>query len=318
MANGIVAVKRTFDKPTFIYGLIDPRNNQLRYIGKTVLSPEGRTKVHRWRARRHPHKRHSMAWLLNLEAAGLRPEVLTIEVVPPVADWVEAEQFWIGYFRFIGADLCNHTIGGEGQTGYRQPPEMIAKRIKRGSEHPRFGKRAPPHVIQALQAGRAKFQSDPVLMSMAYQRRAPLTPQAIERANARREKTLLDNPRIKEAADAKRAASARRPTNRALVSAQSKSLWETDRERIIAAQNAGKSDEWKKKQSISKKQMWLDNPDNGTMRSNIARRKLSPDDVASIRAAAANGEKQKLIAMKFQISASMVSLICTGSRRKIP
>src|SRR5690348_6073255 len=118
-------------KSVNIYGLIDPTTSQIRYVGKTVLDPRRRLSVHCDRALKSPEKTHSMAWIASLHKRGIKPEVFTIETVDG-DHWIEAEQFWIAYFRFIGADLCNHTIGGEGQCGYKQPKEVVEKRLKRG------------------------------------------------------------------------------------------------------------------------------------------------------------------------------------------
>src|SRR6185369_1307504 len=96
---------------TIIYGLVDPRSDQLRYVGKTVREARRRLGQHVWQARNEGHKRHVLAWLDGLETAGLRPEIVELERVSPGGDWEEAEQFWIAYFRFLGANLCNHTDG---------------------------------------------------------------------------------------------------------------------------------------------------------------------------------------------------------------
>lgn len=38
-------------------------------------------------------------------------------------DWIEAEQFYIAYFRSIGCDLVNRAIGGQSNTGCTQPDQ---------------------------------------------------------------------------------------------------------------------------------------------------------------------------------------------------
>lgn len=57
--------------------------------------------------------------------AGNEPEIFVIEHSP--TDWVEAEQFWISYFRSIGCRLANLTQGGDGLSGMRHSPEAIEK-----------------------------------------------------------------------------------------------------------------------------------------------------------------------------------------------
>jgi len=110
---------------TYIYGLADPMTGHLRYIGKTVNL--GR--------RLHDHLRatdrsHRTDWVHSLLTRGLQPEIFAIEEVSE-ANWQEAEQFWIGYFRSIGADLTNGSEGGLGGSlpGHQMAPAANARRI---------------------------------------------------------------------------------------------------------------------------------------------------------------------------------------------
>lgn len=110
--------------PTSIYGLVDPRDNELRYVGKTILSLNDRLTIHRTDARKGL-KRHVCNWIRSLWREGLEPEIFEIESVEE--NWVEQEQFWIAYFKSLGARLTNHTIGGEGALGYRHTEESRRK-----------------------------------------------------------------------------------------------------------------------------------------------------------------------------------------------
>lgn len=316
MADAIVSANPRSDKPTYIYGLVDPRTNQIRYVGKTVLSPERRVAVHIWRARSAPKKRHSMAWIASLHADGLRPEVLEIEIVPPGGDWVEAEQFWIAYWRFVGADLCNHTIGGEGQTGYRQPAETVAKRVAKtsGENHHRFGKPMPPHVQEALEVGKRRLLSDPDRARAFHKARlARVTPEGRARSIQALQQTSRDPERL-AARERKRLASCQTESHRATVSAQSKELWATKRDEIIAAQNAGKGPEWSRRQSDAKRAQWAD--PNSPMRAAMAqRRRLSEADQQDILNRLSRGESQSSIAANYRIDPSLVSRIKSGQRR---
>ena len=93
---------------TKIYGLIDPQVNQLRYIGKTTQTLAERRKSHVVaRTLHYPVNR----WVKKLFDAGVKPDIVEIERVED--DWQEAEQFWISYYRFIGADLLNLAPGGD-------------------------------------------------------------------------------------------------------------------------------------------------------------------------------------------------------------
>jgi len=108
-----------------IYGLVDPRDQQLRYVGKTIVSLSARFDAHLNTARYKKRKTRTVNWLRGLLAIGLKPEIFEIERVS--SGWIETEQFWIAYFRFIGCRLTNHTDGGEGLTGYSFSPEARAR-----------------------------------------------------------------------------------------------------------------------------------------------------------------------------------------------
>lgn len=99
-------------KYTHIYILIDPLNNQIRYIGK-ANNPKERYKNHKNRCRdKNTHKRN---WINKLRLKGLYPEIEIIDKVL-VSEWHYWEKFWISYYRFLGCNLVNHTFGGDGLT----------------------------------------------------------------------------------------------------------------------------------------------------------------------------------------------------------
>ncbi|MBY9039463.1 hypothetical protein K7461_29235, partial [Pseudomonas fluorescens] len=63
--------------------------------------------------------RHLYNWWRSLMETGCQPELEVLEIVPSGSDWIEAEQFWIAYYRFIGCDLVNLCDGGQGTVGIR-------------------------------------------------------------------------------------------------------------------------------------------------------------------------------------------------------
>lgn len=103
---------------TFIYGLIDPRTDELRYIGKTNNIKQ-RLSKHLGEKQVNNHR---VAWIKNLKNDNLIPDIFVIEEVKDSA-WVEAERFWISYFKFIGANLVNHSDGGDGFSDCRLTSE---------------------------------------------------------------------------------------------------------------------------------------------------------------------------------------------------
>jgi group I intron endonuclease len=97
---------------TFIYTLLDPVTNQIRYIGK-ANNLDQRYKAHLNKTRKHQiHKRN---WINSLKKQGLKPIIEILDVVP-IAEWQFWETYWISQFKSWGFDLINYTSGGDGCT----------------------------------------------------------------------------------------------------------------------------------------------------------------------------------------------------------
>ena len=110
--------------PTNIYALIDPRTDEIRYVGKTIKTVEARVSVHLYYARKGVHTACAR-WLKSLIDIGLKPEIKILEIVHE--DWAKAECYWIAKFKSEGIPLLNHTAGGDGLNEYRHKPEAVAK-----------------------------------------------------------------------------------------------------------------------------------------------------------------------------------------------
>lgn len=121
----------------YIYGLFDPRNGQLRYVGKT----------HCLKSRKSTHKHgrttnlHLKNWINILLKEGLYPEFSILEESNDL-EWMQDEVFWIQYMRSIGCPLVNIRDGGQGRgRGYVMPEEtkrklsLSNKWKKRSEEH---------------------------------------------------------------------------------------------------------------------------------------------------------------------------------------
>lgn len=120
-------------KPTTIYAILDPRNNEVRYIGKSSWY-QHRKSNHLREARKGNNTTHVYRWINSLLEQGISPEFVELEYIPSDEDWVEAEKFWISYFKNLGARLCNHTLGGDGNCGYKFNKEQLilhSTRIRR-------------------------------------------------------------------------------------------------------------------------------------------------------------------------------------------
>lgn len=107
-----------------VYGLIDPRNGQLKYVGLSrsgLVRPRAHWVVYKERTR-------NCAWVACLRKLGLKYEIEVLQECDTEAELIESEQFWIAYFTSVGCDLNNHTLGGDGgPRGGKHTSETRAK-----------------------------------------------------------------------------------------------------------------------------------------------------------------------------------------------
>ena len=94
---------------TYIYGLIDPFTNDVRYIGKSIR-PDGRLRDH-CNDRSSCHRTH---WIQSVLAKDSRPGLVILEELSDNADWQAVERKWIAYAREAHWPLTNSTDGGDG------------------------------------------------------------------------------------------------------------------------------------------------------------------------------------------------------------
>lgn len=95
-----------------IYGLFDPINGKVRYIGKAV-DTKNRLKSHRSIGCRKRHNTHLNKWINSVVADGRIVEMKILqECLPGMMNACERE--WIAKGKAKGWKLCNSTDGGEG------------------------------------------------------------------------------------------------------------------------------------------------------------------------------------------------------------
>lgn len=110
----------------FIYGLVDPRTKDIRYVGKSN-KPMRRLTNH-IRAALAGSRQHSGRWIAQVVGAGRRPELVILGFAASNEEACLAEREWIARCRDAGFDLTNKTDGGDGQSpGYRWPDEARQK-----------------------------------------------------------------------------------------------------------------------------------------------------------------------------------------------
>ncbi len=105
---------------TAIYKLIDPRNNEVKYIGKSV-NPNIRFKTHLYEAKKDIIQTRKARWIRKLIGLGLIPIFEVIEYVDDFEYW---EEYYIRKYKLEGCDLVNWDDKGKGTCG-RMDKEMI-------------------------------------------------------------------------------------------------------------------------------------------------------------------------------------------------
>ena len=93
----------------YIYGLFDPRDGAIRYVGKTV-NPKARNKYHHTPSSIGENKHRSL-WIQELRSIGLRANFKVLEECTD-ENWRDRERYWIQRFGGPGM-LLNLRKGGE-------------------------------------------------------------------------------------------------------------------------------------------------------------------------------------------------------------
>lgn len=106
-----------------IYKLIDPKTNEIRYIGRTVQTLTNRLKKHL----KANDKSYRVNWIKSLANEGLTPLIELICETNTFEDCCELEQFYIKKYKNIGCNLINMTDGGDGSIGFKHSEETIKK-----------------------------------------------------------------------------------------------------------------------------------------------------------------------------------------------
>lgn len=108
-----------------IYGLVDPRTGQIRYIGQSSRGTK-RSYAHRWTSR--DRNTHKSRWIDSLKRQGLNFSVTILQEFSDGASLDEAEISWIAKARSLGWKITNIATGGSAPwLGKKHSPSTIEK-----------------------------------------------------------------------------------------------------------------------------------------------------------------------------------------------
>jgi hypothetical protein len=182
-------------KTTFIYVLIDPETQEIRYVGK-ANNLRGRLSKHL----RQTDDTYKQRWIHDLQSRGLKPVIQAIEEVS-IGLWPERERYWIDYYRAQGCHLTNTARGGLGggpspegraklvaiNTGKKHTPEARAK--IQAIADTRRGIKRPPEVGAKVSAARTGMKRKPFHRDNGWTGRKK-KPESIALMIATRKRTL--------------------------------------------------------------------------------------------------------------------------------
>lgn len=131
----------SMEKVIYIYSLKDPRDYQIKYIGKTI-DIDRRYKQH---IKNYTNKKSlKNSWISSLLQYGLQPMLEIVEICDE-SKWQEREQYWIKYYKELGFDLKNMTNGGDGNTGLKMS-DTSKEKIRRAN----LGKKSSKEKIAKI------------------------------------------------------------------------------------------------------------------------------------------------------------------------
>lgn len=110
---------------SYVYMLVDPRNNQPFYVGK---GSGNRCRFHLDEAKYYvKRKSKKLNKIRKLFSIGMEPTIIKVEENVTDADAIDLEVLLIAEMRDIGIPLTNMTDGGDGAQGYKHTEEHKQK-----------------------------------------------------------------------------------------------------------------------------------------------------------------------------------------------
>jgi hypothetical protein len=108
----------------YIYGLVDPRNNKIRYIGKTTY-PKNRLSGHMTESKDINVINYRIKWIRKLISLGLKPKIVYLKVCS-ILEFVKYETEYIQIYS--NNKLTNSDETGQGNTNRKR--EVLERQSK--------------------------------------------------------------------------------------------------------------------------------------------------------------------------------------------
>jgi hypothetical protein len=118
-------------KIIYIYGLVDPINNEIKYIGKSN-NVETRLKSHLYHSYKNENKTYKERWICNLKKLNLKPNLIILKETND-KEYEYWEMYYIKFYKDLGYKLTNYDEEGKGALKYKSIEyikNMQSKRIK--------------------------------------------------------------------------------------------------------------------------------------------------------------------------------------------
>ncbi len=130
-----------------IYVLKDPRNGEVRYVGKT--NNLERRLDHHIREAKKREKTYKARWIRGLLAEGIKPVAEVLETCDE-STWQERERFWIAHFD----QLVNTSVGGIGVAISAPRPSSWGRAISEARKGHQVSEESRELIRQSLVAKR--------------------------------------------------------------------------------------------------------------------------------------------------------------------
>lgn len=129
-----------------IYYLKDPRNNEIRYIGKTTEKDFRKRYIsHIFEGNNIKYRTHKSRWIRGILLSGNNLIMEEVDRISFTTEWEWIECFWIAVFKSWGFNLLNMTDGGEGNQN-----QQISEESKKIRNNKLRGRKRTPAQCEKL------------------------------------------------------------------------------------------------------------------------------------------------------------------------